>query len=430
MSWNFAEPEIKQHIETAEYGIEKESLRVTPDGRLAQTPHPFFQSNIDRDFCENQVEIISSVHDNAASLFEELEALHRTVNQRLFQMNELLWPFSNPPIVESQEEIPIARFDGELKERESYRRYLANKYGKAKMLYSGIHFNFSFSDVLLRSAFRLSEEDDFRRFKDGVYTELARKLLRSTWLIVYLTASSPTADGSFLRLSGMTDADRYRFASFRCSEVGYWNDFLPILDFSDISAYADSIRRYIDAGLLYAASELYYPLRLKPRGKNSLDALKENGVNHIELRCLDINPLSTVGLFEEDIRFIHLLMLRLMGAEDTPADEREQRAAITNIRSAALFNDAQTKIIYSGRRVNIRKAAAEALEDIERFAEEHAPSFLPAVAFQKGKLSGWRYADFIRCCFKDYISDGLKLAEEYRGQKCACCSGYAPAKKR
>lgn len=415
MSWNFEDHELQQYIDNAEYGIEKESLRVTPEGTLAQTPHPFTEGSIDRDFCENQAEMITSVHRDAESLMKELTSIHKAVNDRLKSINELLWPFSNPPIVQRQEDIPVARFDGALKEREIYRDYLANKYGKTKMLYSGIHFNFSFSEELLTAVFRRSKEEDYRRFKDHVYLELSRKLLRYTWLVVYLTAASPLADDSFIRLSGMNESDRYRYASFRCSEVGYWNDFLPVLDFTTVEKYADSIQSYIDRGLLYAASELYYPLRLKPRGKNSLDALKDSGVNHIELRCLDVNPLSPVGLFREDIRFIHLLMLYLMSLEDTSAGEKAQRIAIENIKTAALFNDTENKVLRGGQTTSVRKAASDVLDEMERFAETYAPAFVTDVLYQKRKLNGQRYAETVRNSFRSYITDGLRLAEQYRG---------------
>ncbi len=423
MSWDFRDAALRQHLTSAEYGIEKESLRVTPDGRLSHTPHPFADSRIDRDFCENQTEIITGVHHDVGSLFTELREIHGIANQQLSRMNELLWPFSNPPIVLSPEDIPIARFEGELKERETYRQYLADKYGKAKMLYSGIHFNFSFSHEMLLAVFRRSGEDDFRRFKDNVYARLGSRLIRYTWLIVYLTAASPLIDKSFLRLSALSETERYRYASFRCSEVGYWNDFLPILDFTDVQSYTDSIKRYIDDGRLYAASELYYPLRLKPKGKNSLSALNENGVNHIELRCLDVNPLSPDGLFTEDVRFLHLLMLYLMSLEDAPLDERAQRAAIENIKTASLFNDTEHRIKWEGRSVPLREAAVDTLDQLEDFAKQYAPAFCPAVAYQKEKPGGKRYAEQIRESFTHYIQDGLRLAEKYRGSSCACCLG-------
>lgn len=415
MSWDFSDNAIQQNITSAEFGLEKESLRVTPDGSLAKTPHPFTQSNIDRDFCENQTEMITSVHTDVGALFEELREIHSAVNDALKKNGELLWPFSNPPIVRSNDDITIARFEGELKEREKYRRYLARKYGKAKMLYSGIHFNFSFSPELLLSAYRLSGEDDFRRFKDHAYVELSRKLLGYIWLIVYLTAASPLADRSFLRLSGLSGSDGYRYASFRCSDVGYWNDFLPFLDFTNVKGYTNSIQDYIDRGLLYAASELYYPLRLKPRGKNSLDALRENGVNHIELRCLDVNPLSPVGLFEEDIRFLHLLMLYLMSLPDGSLTEAAQQTAIKNSKAAALFDDVENRIDWQGKSLALKEAAAQALDEIERFSASYAPVFLPDVAYQKSKITGKRYAQQVRERFTDYIRDGLRLAEQYRG---------------
>jgi len=413
MSWDFSSAALQQNIALAEFGAEKESLRVTPDGFLAQTKHPFTEEYIDRDFCENQVEMITGVHDNVDSLIDELEEIHRTVNAKLREMNELLWPFSNPPIVRSADDIPIALFEGEQRERTEYRRYLAEKYGKAKMLFSGIHLNYSFSAELLQAAFAQSGESDFDSFKDRAYLELIRKLLQYNWLIVYLTAASPIVDSSFARLHGIDRKDRYSYASVRCSEVGYWNDFLPLLDFTTLDSYCGSIRQYVDRGRLRSTTELYYPLRLKPRGKNSLDALRENGVNHIELRCLDVNPLSEVGLFKEDVRFIHLLILYLMSLPDRPLSKSDQRTAIENSKTAALYDDAENEIIKEGKRLPLKIAAEDVLFEIKRFTEQNAPVFLTDLDHQLKKLSDRRYVETVRERFTDYIHDGITLAEKY-----------------
>ena len=426
MQWDFRDTALQRNMARAEFGVEKETLRVTPAGLLSKTPHPFTQDAIDRDFCENQVEMISSVHTDLASLFAELAEIHRTVNEKLRWMDEMLWPFSNPPIVRSEDDISIAHFEGEKLERTVYRRYLADKYGKAIMLFSGIHLNFSFCNETLQAAFRQSGGSDFGQFKNGVYLELLQKLLQYNWLIVYLTAASPLMDGSFARLRGI--GDRYRYASPRCSDMGYWNDFLPVLDFSTIERYCASIRRYVDAGRLYSAAELYYPLRLKPRGSYSFEALERNGVNHIELRSLDVNPLSRVGLFAEDVRFIHLLILYLMHLPEIVLDEEGQRAAIENSKAASLFDDEENRILLNGERIPLREAAQSALDGIEQFARTFAPDFLPAVAYQKEKFRGKRYAELVRERFTDYISDGLRLAERLRGSSCACYSGSALSK--
>lgn len=119
-----------------EFGLEKESLRVTPDGFLAQTPHPFINNpNIERDFCENQVELITNVTDSIEEVWEELAILQKEAVKTLQHLEtgkELLWPFSNPPYVKGEQDIPIANYRGTHIGKEQYREYLAKKYGKKK----------------------------------------------------------------------------------------------------------------------------------------------------------------------------------------------------------------------------------------------------------------------------------------------------------
>ena len=52
MLLGFNNSNINRLAQTAEFGIERESLRITSNGKLAQTNHPFVGvSHIDRDFC-------------------------------------------------------------------------------------------------------------------------------------------------------------------------------------------------------------------------------------------------------------------------------------------------------------------------------------------------------------------------------------------
>ena len=128
---------INRLAQTAEFGIERESLRVTSDGKLSQTKHPFFgDPHIDRDFCENQVEIIGDVFNDPADLICQLGGLLNEIDVELVKNNELLWAFSNPPKFDSEDEIPVARFHGAQRGKSEYRHYLPEKYGKTKMLFS------------------------------------------------------------------------------------------------------------------------------------------------------------------------------------------------------------------------------------------------------------------------------------------------------
>lgn len=157
------------------------------------------------------------------------------------------------------------------------------------MLFSGIHFNFSFDEEVLRREYekkrnKTEYSDTFSHYKSSFYLELAAKMTKHSWLTVYLTAASPVMDGSFFCSDALGTDVLNRYASPRCSEIGYWNDFIPILRYENLKAYTDSIQAYVNDGQLKSPAELYYPVRLKPRGENSLKNLQNNGVDHIELQ--------------------------------------------------------------------------------------------------------------------------------------------------
>ena len=394
---------INRLAQTAEFGIERESLRVTSDGKLSQTKHPFFgDPHIDRDFCENQVEIIGDVFNDPADLIRQLGGLLNEIDDELVKSNELLWAFSNPPKFDSEDEIPVARFHGAQRGKSEYRHYLAEKYGKTKMLFSGIHLNISFTESLLQAAFQESGAEIYTAFKNDFYLRLAKRLTQYAWLAVYLTAASPVADASLGIKSNV-------YSSIRCSEHGYWNRFTPILDYSSLKKYIRSIARYIVNGDLKAASELYYPVRVKPRGVNSLETLLHNGVNHLELRVLDVNPLTRTGIFSEDIRFIHLLLLWFCSLPDFDFDEEKQIQAIADVKAAAVFGNAE-----------IKNRAAKTLEEIKRFTALYFQNYLNIVDYQLNKLhDGNSYAEIVsREYSKDYMNKGLALAKSYqRGER-------------
>lgn len=152
-------------------------------------------------------------------------------------------------------------------------------------------------------------------------------MTKYSWLIVYLTAASPIMDDSFFDDIAIGKDVITPFSSARCSEIGYWNEFTPILNYDSLESYVSGIQQYIADGLLKSASELYYPIRLKPLGANSIENLEKTGVNHIELRMLDLNPLSPVGFFKEDMDFLHMLILYLTSLEDGAFTESEQICA-------------------------------------------------------------------------------------------------------
>ncbi len=420
---------IKEIMYNGGFGLERESLRIDSHGYMSKTKHPFPDDPyIQKDFCENQVELVTKVCKSSHEVCDELLKLHRKVSDKLLTLDsgkEYLWPFSNPPYVKDDSDIFIAKYEGELKSKEVYREYLSKKYGKKKMLFSGIHFNFSFEEKMLINEYNNYKVDIcYKDFKDSIYLDLAKKVTKYSWLLVYLMSASSVIDESFVKLEPIVDFDT-KYASYRCGKYGYWNNFVPVLNYDSVKSYTESIEEYIDDGQLKGTSELYYPVRLKPLGENTLENLKDNGVNHIELRMLDLNPFSESGVIEDDIEFIHLFILYLSSLEAEDFTPLEQVIAIKNEKKSAEFEPDDIMIEKSWETPkNIEQAGINFLDDMEQFyCNLENNKALDLITKQKEKLYNKevRYAQKVESLYEDnYIEKGIKLAKSYgRDTLCA-----------
>ena len=400
------------------FGLEKEGLRVTLEGHMAHTANPFPNNeHIVRDFCENQTEINTPILTSAGEAVDSLREYTRKIHRTLaaLQPRELLWPFSNPPYIHNETDIPVAYFTGGRAGKTSYREYLSDRYGRYKMTLCGIHVNYSFSDELLQADFELSGEHDFQEYKNRLYVTLAERAAAYGWIMTALTAASPLMDSSFVE-KGRYGVDTFNgMASTRCSEVGYWNYFTPIFDYSDIRSYAASIQKYVDDGLLAAPTELYYPIRLKPQGKNDLNRLRNEGVDHIELRMVDLNPLEPAGINLKDLQFAQLLLVWLAGTPRQPFNLKDQVQAAQNFKNAAHFDLKTVKIVVpNGEVYSVADAGHKVIGFMREFYQGFPQDVQDILDFEDEKFidPDKRYAWQIRRQFADgFVENGLALAE-------------------
>ncbi len=395
---------VRAALWSARFGLEREALRVTRDGRMSLTPHPFPQDDprIVRDFCENQTEINTGVSESAAAAVAELEEIDARLRRTLAALPapETLWLFSNPPPLGPEEDIPAARFTGARAGKTAYREYAAARYGRRKMCYCGVHVNLSLGADLLAADRAAAGEPDPRRHADALYCELAAHAAERIWLLVALMAASPLADPSLFGLDGPAGGPPLfcGFASLRCSELGFWNDFVPVFDYSDVPSYARGVARYVEAGLIAAPTELYYPVRVKPKGPNKLESLVSAGADRIELRTFDIVPFAPAGVDARDVAFAQAWLLRLAALPRAPHPARAQIAAVRNAKAAARYDlETATILAADGSAVPVRDAALRALDDLDAFFAplDPPPGIREALAFQRAKLAtpGARYAE-------------------------------------
>ena len=413
---HYNDEKVKSLLLKGEFGLEKESLRVTSDGHMAHSEHPFKDDkNIVRDFCENQLEINTGVSYSPEDALLELLKHENRVNEKLLSLDnkEYLWPYSNPPYIINEDDIPVAKFEGELSDKTRYREYLTKVYGKYKMTFCGIHVNYSFTKELIRADFEASGESDFLDYKNRLYLELGNNLTYYGWLITLLLSASPVLDSSFINLGEMGESKFLGMASVRCSELGYWNHFVPVFNYDSVESYVGSIRSLIDDGLISSQTEVYYPVRLKCLGENSLETLLEKGINHIEIRNVDLNPLSKEGLDVRDLKFIQLLLIYALCVNVPKADKKTQINGVINYKNAAHFDTETTKIVLSdGRVLSLKDAGIEVLLDMKSFFTKIGLNQSEILDYQLVKLvdRDKSYAEIIKKKYeKEYVT---KLLDE------------------
>src|SRR5690606_12149910 len=259
-------------------GLEKESLRVLPDGTLAQTDHPsglgsaLKHPHITTDYSEALLEFITEPFRKVDDLLQQLEDVHRFTYQQLDQQGERLWPASMPCALGSDDQIPVARYgtsnSGTMKT--IYRVGLGHRYGRAMQTIAGVHYNFSFSAELwewLRTQEDSSES--LQDFKTRRYFGLIRNFRRYFWLLIYLFGASPAVCSSFVkgrehRLQPL-GSDGYTLhlpyaTSLRMGDLGYQSSAQEALlvDYNQLSSYLQTLcgaitrshPAYADIGLL------------------------------------------------------------------------------------------------------------------------------------------------------------------------------------
>ena len=366
------------------FGIEWESLRANGDGELSLTPHPeifgdkFTNPLITTDFSESQIEIITPAFDTIDEAFSTFSLLSDLVNSSLPE-DEYLWFQSIPCILPYWDKIPIAQYSEEGEASQKYREELAKKYGVKKQMISGVHFNFSFSDNLLRKLHYMEDPElSFQEFKNKVYLKIARNYLRYCWLIIYLTGCSIGSHKTFSNecIHLMDAKDEYgsyystKGPSFRNASCGYKNlkDLYPSYD--SVEDFTSDIQKFIDDGDLSEAKELYTQIRLKPKNpKDMLNSLNQDGIEYIEIRTLDINPFYKCGLVLHDMTFLHLFLIYMYIKEesDYPLWQEEAKINEENVAEKAYVDS--MRLLRDGEEVTLRSWAADIINEMYGMCE-------------------------------------------------------------
>jgi len=337
-------------LEDIQRGLERETLRILPDGTLSKTPFPteigraLTHPWITTDFAESMLEFITPVNTNIDYMLTFLRDLHRYANINI--NDELMWPLSMPCFVANETDIILAQY-GSSNEglfKTLYREGLKNRYGAMMQTISGVHYNFSLPIAFWQARDGVKNAQEDKNIISEGYFRIIRNYYRFGWVIPYLFGASPSVCGAFIKdpkklqeFTKQANGSCYLpyATSLRLSDIGYTNNAQKQLGitFNNLETYVDGLRRatrtnsaefsqmgikvdgkyrQINDNILQIENEFYAPIRPKrvpKKDENPSDALLRGGIEHIEVRSLDINPFSPIGITEEQIRFVDLFLI-------------------------------------------------------------------------------------------------------------------------
>jgi len=366
-------------------GIERECLRIDPRGRLAQTGHPqalgaaLTHASITTDFAEQLLEFITPVCQDVEQLLDILADIHKYSVSRMG--DELLWPMSMPCFVHDEADVQLARYGhsniGRLKTL--YRQGLKNRYGAMMQVIAGVHYNFSLNPQVWQTLYRLQgAHGALQSFISSRYMGLIRNFYRYGWLIPYLFGASPALCSSFVQgkryslpFATLGKGTLYlpHATSLRLSDLGYTNsaqaglnicynsvdDYVASLsqaicttaqEFAHIGVKVNGEYRQLNDKVLQIENELYAPIRPKRvirAGEHPSQALSRAGVEYVEVRSLDVNPFSPIGVEACQVRFLDLFLSWCLLEDSAPFAFEELQRCRQN----------QTQVVLQGRKPGV-----------------------------------------------------------------------------
>lgn len=370
--------ETARSLKSIKRGIEKESLRVTPTGKLSQRLHPtalgsaLTHPSITTDYSEALLEFITPAFTDEDAPLKFLDQVQHFVYSHID--DELLWVNSMPCLMGPEKDIRIAEYGtsniGKMKT--IYRKGLGLRYGRLMQTIAGIHYNMSFPEALWQTLQESEQNTDaLQDYISEQYFGLIRNFQYYSPLLNYLFGASPAVCASFLKHNNnhnlvalKSSHTLYRpFAtSLRMSDLGYQNDAQSNLNicYNSLPNYVKSLDhairtpypRYqkigvksaneyqqLNANVLQLENEYYgniRPKRVTQPGERPTLALQRRGVEYVEFRCTDLNPFLPLGINQTQIRFYDIFALYCALQKSPPYDSPTLKIISENARNSVM----------------------------------------------------------------------------------------------
>ncbi|OFC68837.1 glutamate--cysteine ligase [Alteromonas confluentis] len=462
-------PAFLDALRDIKHGVEREGLRIEPAGALAVTQHPealgaaLTHDCITTDFSESLLEFITPPVASSEITETQLKDIHKFALENMG--GELLWPLSMPCFIDDEARIPLAYY-GEsnvAQMKRVYRMGLKNRYGSMMQAISGVHFNFSLPDSFWKVWADYTGQTYSQDQVSADYLAMVRNYRRLCWLLPYLYGASPALCHSFMKgkptnlpFKKVGKGTLYMpyATSLRMSDLGYTNSEQSALQicYNQIATYTEKLRsamytpserfgqyaagegghyQQLSKNILQIENELYSPIRPKQPTSSMekpTDALVRRGVSYVEVRVLDVNPFSPVGITKSQMDFLDVFMVSCLMMESPDMTPEELVVCRENMDKVVLEGrNPELKLHTNGSDIAFSAWTKKLFAQFRKTAElldkaNQSSDYSIAVNTEWEKVcdpaltpSG-RILDALLAENKDNVVFGLELAQRYAAE--------------
>ena len=260
------------------------------------------------------------------------------------------------------------------------------------------------------------------QYRNERYFGLMRNFRDLSWLPVYLFGASPAITSSFAQATAhdLLQLDEGTFfsphaTSLRNGDLGYQSETqngLMDVCYNGIESYIAAIARgtttqhepyvhlntdpssilQLNSNLLQSEAEFYTTIRAKcvpEPGENFLNALARGGVEYVEVRLLDLDPFSTLGIDADALRFLDVLLTFCLFT-DSPIHPPTRCLAVTeNLQRVVELGRDHPETLQlsspSGPR-SLSEWGSRVMDALEPWAQHFGDDYVSSLKRQREKL--------------------------------------------
>lgn len=310
------EPTLNAKMFACRFGLEAKKHRVLTNGRASRYPYPVDLRSrrhnlyLNSGFTDDMIDFETAPVVGSKQAVRHLKMLEQIMISHLRE-DERLWPLSMAPAPVYQNDLDFLKTDFTRTWEANTHNYLGQKYGIAQEILGDVHVNVSLDPGMVQELYQrfyTNEYDSEVDFQNHLYFKLAQSFYLYQWLFTYFYGASPVTEEM---PQSFPDDLELPVRSIRCSKYGDDNLASEQVTYDSLQEHFAQLQKYIDDGTFYSLKEFFGPVRLRSHNhdNNDLAGILHDGINYLEFRNFDLDPLSRTGISDDTINFLELLLL-------------------------------------------------------------------------------------------------------------------------